>query len=173
MSRDLDDPLHLALRGAVSSLSAWEDFRRQLNARGIKEQGFMNSMTLAAKLDRVVQDQLPTRSPSGVNSTGPLEQLYRDLKNTIGDRAGRMTNKRRADALLMLLAARYNRWGSEQDWAELLRKQPHHGQGRRPGAAPAHRPQGRSQLALTRVAAHLGRVQSLVGVACDLPSSGL
>ena len=82
----------------------------------------MNSMTLAAKLDRVVQGQLPTRSPFGVNSTGPLEQFFRDLENNIGDRAGRMTNKRRADALLMLLAARNNRWGSEQEWAELIRK---------------------------------------------------
>jgi hypothetical protein len=82
----------------------------------------MNALTLAAKLDRLVQAQLLTRSPFGVNSTGPLEQFYRELKNNIGDRAGRMTNKRRADALLMLLAARYNRWGSEQDWAEIIRK---------------------------------------------------
>jgi len=122
VARDLQDPLHASLRGAVSSLGAWEDFRRELNARGAKEPGFMNSMTLAAKLDRVVQGQLPTRSPFGVNSTGPLEQFYRDLENNIGDRAGRMTNKRRADALLMLLAARNNRWGSEQEWAELIRK---------------------------------------------------
>ena len=122
VARDLEDPLHAALRGAVSSLSSWEDFRRELNARGRKEPGFMNSRTLAAKLDPLVQDQLLTRSPFGVNSTGPLEQFYRDLENTIGDRAGRMTNKRRADALLMLLAARYNRWGNEREWAELIRK---------------------------------------------------
>ena len=82
----------------------------------------MTSMTLAAKLDRIIQAQLPTRSPFWVNSTGPLEQFYRELENKSGDRAGRMTNKRRADALLMLLAARYNRWGSEQVWAALIRK---------------------------------------------------
>lgn len=122
VARDFQDPLHASLRGAVSSLGAWEDFSRELNARGAKEPGFMNSMTLAAKLDRVVQGQLLTRSPFGVNSTGPLEQFYRDLENNIGDRAGRMTNKRRADALLMLLAARNNRWGSEQEWADVIRK---------------------------------------------------
>ncbi len=33
-----------------------------------------------------------------------------------------MTNKRRADAFLMLLAARYNRWGSDTEWADQLRK---------------------------------------------------
>ena len=82
----------------------------------------MNSRTVAVKLDPVVQGQLLTRSPSGVNSTGPLEQFYRDVENAMGDRAGRMTNKRRADALLMLLAARCNRWGSERERGELLRK---------------------------------------------------
>jgi hypothetical protein len=51
-----------------------------------KEPVFMNSVTLAAQLDRVVQEQLPIRSPLGVNSTGPFEQFYRDLANTIGDR---------------------------------------------------------------------------------------
>jgi transposase-like protein len=55
VARDLEDPLHAALRGAVSSLSAWKDFRHDLNARGAKEPGFMNSMTLAARLDPVVQ----------------------------------------------------------------------------------------------------------------------
>ncbi|WP_248581252.1 hypothetical protein [Nocardioides sp. InS609-2] len=122
VARDLQDPLHAAHRGAVCSLTAWEAFRRELNARGAAEPGCLNSMTLAAKLDRTVQGQLPTRSSFGVNSTGPLERFYRDLNNDIGDRAGRMTNKRRADALLMLLAARNNRWGSEQEWAELIHK---------------------------------------------------
>lgn len=45
----------------------------------------------------------------------PLERLFRDLESNIGDRAGWMTDKRRADALPILLAARNNRRGSEQE----------------------------------------------------------
>ena len=33
-----------------------------------------------------------------------------------------MINKTRTDALLKLLAARHTHWGSERDWAELVRE---------------------------------------------------
>ncbi|MDQ3113313.1 MAG: hypothetical protein M3Q84_04310, partial [Actinomycetota bacterium] len=58
----------------------------------------------------------------GPHSTGPLEQFFRTLDSTIGDRAARMTNKARADALLMLLAAHRNGWVDEKRWAEVIRE---------------------------------------------------
>jgi hypothetical protein len=53
----------------------------------------------------------------------------------IGDRAARMTNKRRADALLRLLAAHRNGWVEEHHWAEIIRAHLI----KRRGLAPAQR----------------------------------
>jgi hypothetical protein len=53
-------------------------------------------------------------------STGPLEQFFRTLDNAIGDRAARMTNKRRADALLKLKAAHRNGWANHNRWTEVI-----------------------------------------------------
>lgn len=125
VQRDRDDPLHEALTGATWSLDTWEAFLTTLttlqNRAHREPEVFTNALTVAAKLDPVIRGQLPTRQPTGMNSTGPLEHFYRALDQHIGDRAAKMTNQRRADALLMLLAARYNRWGSEKSWTDLIR----------------------------------------------------
>ncbi len=71
-----------------------------------------------------VQDGQPTLGP---RSTGAVEEFFRQLENTIGDRARRMTNKTRTDALLKLVAARRNGWADETTWAE-----------RRPDPRPPH-----------------------------------
>ena len=55
------------------------------------------------------------------NSTGALEEFFHQLDQTIGDRAARMTNKPRADALLKLLGAARNGWVDEAEWAEVIR----------------------------------------------------
>jgi len=59
--------------------------------------------------------------PAGPRSTGAVEEFFGQLENTLGDRASRMTNKTRTDALLKLIAARRNGWADETGWAELIR----------------------------------------------------
>ena len=61
------------------------------------------------------------REPQGPRSTGAVEEFFRQLENSIGDRASRMTNKTRTDALLKLIAARRNGWADDRAWAELIR----------------------------------------------------
>ena len=64
---------------------------------------------------------MASSSHTDPRSTGALEEFFRQLENTIGDRASRMTNKTRTDALLKLIAARRNGWADETAWAELIR----------------------------------------------------
>lgn len=59
---------------------------------------------------------------AGPRSTGAVEEFFRQLENTIGDRASRLTNKTRTEALLKLIACRRNSWVDESDWAELIRE---------------------------------------------------
>jgi len=58
-----------------------------------------------------VRYQIATRALPGPHSTGPLEQFLHHLDATIGDRAARLTNKTRTDALLKLLSAQRNTAG--------------------------------------------------------------
>ena len=89
----------------------------------------------AGALDPLVRAQAATRPPTGPHSTGPLEEFFHTLNQTIGDRAARMTNKRRADALLTLLAAHRNGWVEEHHWGEIIRAHLI----KRRGIAPPHK----------------------------------
>lgn len=77
---------------------------------------------MAAKLDALISEQAASRPEDLPLSTGPLEQFFRTLDATLGDRAAKMTNKRRADALLKLLAAQRNGWVHHDRWTALIRK---------------------------------------------------
>ena len=72
--------------------------------------------------DTLVRYQIADRALPGPHSTGPLEQFLHHLDATIGDRAARLTNKTRADALLKLLAAQRNGWANETAWAQRIRE---------------------------------------------------
>jgi hypothetical protein len=82
-----------------------------------------------AGVDDLVRAQIATRAVAGPNTTGALEEFFHQLDETIGDRAAKLTNKVRTDALLKLIAARRNGWINETHWAELIRDHltRHHG----------------------------------------------
>ena len=82
--------------------------------------GYLSALKTILALEPVVRAQLQQAGP-GPRSVGPLEQFFRELSATVGPRAGRLTNKTRADALLTLLAADRNGWTDETAWAELIR----------------------------------------------------
>ena len=83
--------------------------------------GYLSALKTVLALEPVVHRQLQQDGP-GPRSVGPLEQFFRELSATLGPRAGRLTNKVRADALLKLLAADRNGWTDQIAWTELIRK---------------------------------------------------
>src|SRR3954468_17599873 len=134
VQRDQDDPLHAFVGRALNTITDWNALVNEVHARAVGG-GYARALNTIAGLDKVVTGQLAIRgrgwprSPGPLairgrgrpRSPGPLEQFFRTLENTIGDRAARMTNKARADALLMLLAAQHNGWVDEREWAEHIR----------------------------------------------------
>jgi hypothetical protein len=112
----LRDPRRREPLLAMTKPETWGRYRGQLLAAG-------QARAVAAydRIDAVVTHQLATRRPEHPNTTGPLEEFFHNLKADMGDRAARMTNKRRTDALLMLLAAARNGWADEHAWAEVVR----------------------------------------------------
>jgi hypothetical protein len=111
-----DDPFRDRVRAGFRDATAWGALRDELQAAG-----YGNAMTYWHGIDAPVRAQMATRVPGRPNSTGPLEEFFHQLDRTIGDRAARMTNKSRADALLKLLAMARNGWVDEIRWAELIR----------------------------------------------------
>lgn len=118
--RDPEDPLHADVRYAVTSVPNWDALLTAVAARA-HEGGFARTQALLGRLDPVVRTQAAARTPFGPHSIGPAEEVLRVLRNVLDDRAARLTNKRRTDALLMLLAAHRNGWADETKWSEIIR----------------------------------------------------
>lgn len=115
------DELRQATLRAQHSVANWGAYLALLHARADVEPGFVGAVHRSTLLDSVIRNQAATRSPVGPHSTGPLETFFRSIELSIGDRAAKMTNKPRADALLQLLTARHNGWVDEDAWMQLIR----------------------------------------------------
>lgn len=150
ITRDPTDRINKLIDAAVRSTTGWQKLCDELTKRSRRDGTCQGAMNVILNLRPVVlaQDGI---EPHGPRSTGALEEFFRQLENTIGDRASRMTNKNRTDALLRLIAARRNGWLNETAWAELIRDQLARSHGRAPDqrrhvdsrSAPSLRPSPR------------------------------
>jgi len=118
-------PLTTALPGCLASTANWAAFEKILH-RHARHGGLHATWAWAHRHRDLILAQAASRDRSGPRSTGALEDLYRHLDNILGDRVYQMTNKTRADRLLMLIAADRNGWASERDWADIIRRHLHH-----------------------------------------------
>jgi hypothetical protein len=127
--RDHTDPIHTLIARAQSSLTGWQRLDHELRDRQHATGNYGPILTRLAGIDDLIQAQIASRAPAGPNTTGALEEFFHQLDETIGDRAAKLTNKIRTDALLKLIAARRNGWINETRWAELIRDHltRHHG----------------------------------------------
>lgn len=121
VQHDSDDPIHHLIARAQYSPSAWQVLHDEIDSRA-DAGGYLAAVKVVSANDTLVRSQIATRALQGPHSTGPLEQFLHHLDATIGDRAARLTNKTRTDALLKLLAAQRNGWANETAWAERIRE---------------------------------------------------
>jgi hypothetical protein len=132
VARDRTDKIHDHITGAMRTLAGWETLLKELNKRSRHAPGYSAVIQALLNLRPVVAAQ-DGREPQGPRSTGAVEEFFRQLENSIGDRASRMTNKTRTDALLKLIAARRNGWADDTAWAELIQDHLAHTHGLAPG----------------------------------------
>jgi len=131
IAEDPTDRIHRLIGDAVRSTPGWQKLCDELSKRIRREGTCRGAMNSLLNIRAVVEAQ-DGIDPHGPRSTGALEEFFHQLENTIGDRASRLTNKTRTDALLKLIAARRNGWLDETAWAELIREHLAHTQGRAP-----------------------------------------
>lgn len=123
----LADPVHpitLALSGAFHAPHAWRELDRAI--RHEHTNGPHGPLLLAIKwLDsygRAAEAQAATRDFYGINSTGPVEQVLREIDRRIGDRVGSFTNRARLAKLLDLMTLDMLGKADGRDWADRLRE---------------------------------------------------
>jgi hypothetical protein len=118
---DRTDRIHRLIGDAVRSTAGWQKLCDELSNRIRADGSCRGAMNSLLNIRDVVlaQDGVDRHGP---RSTGAVEEFFRQLDNAIGDRASRLTNKTRTDALLKLIAARRNGWLDETAWAELIRE---------------------------------------------------
>ena len=121
VQRDRTDEIHQLVPAAVRSLAGWQKVFDLVSKRARDGSNYQGAIKVLHRVRDVVATQ-ETIEAAGPRSTGAVEEFFRQLENTIGDRASRLTNKTRTDALLKLIACRRNGWVAESDWAELIRE---------------------------------------------------
>jgi len=131
ITKDRSDRIHKLIGEAVRSAAGWQKLCDELSKRSRRDPSCQGALNVMLNIRDAVLAQ-DAQEPHGPRSTGALEEFFRQLDNTIGDRASRLTNKTRTDALLKLIAARRNGWLDEGTWAELIRDHLTRTQGRAP-----------------------------------------
>lgn len=141
---DRSHPISRALLDAFHSLEAWDRLENAIRAE--HTQGEHRPLGLAIKwLDsygQIARAQIPTRDPNGLNSTGPVEQVLREIDRRIGDRVGSFTNRHRLAKLLNLMTLDLLGKADGRDWADRLRERLHLAGGRPQNQRPHDDPKG-------------------------------
>jgi hypothetical protein len=121
---DRSHPISRALLDAFHSLKAWDRLENAIRTE--HTHGEHRPLGLAVKwLDtygQIARAQIPTRDPNGLNSTGPVEQVLREIDRRIGDRVGSFTNRTRLAKLLNLMTLDLLGKADGRQWADRLRE---------------------------------------------------
>jgi hypothetical protein len=145
-------PIHHLITGAQCSPSGWQVLHDQIDNRASAGGYLCPRSRPCLATTPLVGYQIATRVFPGHTRPGHSSSSSTTSTPPIGDRAARLTNKTRADALLKLLAAQRNGWVNETAWAQRIREHLFAYRGRAPAPTPAHGPSLRAPLPLpTRV----------------------
>ncbi|HEY6397561.1 MAG TPA: hypothetical protein VIX82_08930 [Solirubrobacteraceae bacterium] len=147
---DPGHPITRALPDAFRTLQAWVRLEQAIRVE--HSTGEHGPLTLAVKwietYGRISEAQIATRDPYGINSTGPVEQVLREIDRRIGDRVGSFTNRARLAKLLDLMTLDLIGKADGRDWADRLRERLYLAGGRPHSQRPHDDPKGVHSLFL-------------------------
>jgi hypothetical protein len=145
----LDDPDHPITRALPTAFRAPQDWQQLLDAID-DEHACGRPLTLALRWlarygDRIAA-QVTTRNAGAPNSTGPVEQVLREVDRRIGDRVGSFTNRTRMAKLLALMTLELTGQADGRQWADRLRERLYLVGGRPTNQRPHDDPKGTPSL---------------------------
>jgi len=145
----LDDPGHAitrALGGAFHSPQGWSALVEAIAGEHCGGQSLVLAQRWLKRYGDRVEAQVATRDPGGPNSTGPVEQVLREVDRRIGDRVGSFTNRARMAKLLALMTLDLSGRADGRGWADRLRERLYLAGGRPDNQRPHDDPKGSYSL---------------------------
>lgn len=147
---DQRHPISRALLDAFHNQRAWRALDQAIRAEHAtgEHRPLMLAVRWMETYGRIAEAQIATRDPHGINSTGPVEQILREVDRRIGDRVGSFTNRTRLAKLLNLMTLDLLGKADGRDWADRLRERLHLAGGRPENQRPHDDPKGVHSLFL-------------------------
>jgi hypothetical protein len=143
---DGGDPIARTLPGAFRSTEGWRALVEEIAARAPREPSLGLAHSWLGRYGPRIAPQVATRDPARPNSTGPVEQVLREVDRRIGDRVGSFTNRARLARLLALMALDIDGRADGRRWADRLRERLYLAGGHAEGQRPHDDPRGINSL---------------------------
>jgi hypothetical protein len=119
---DRSHPVARALPGAFRSPEQWEALLAAIDAEPPGGHSMALARSWLERYGKRIAAQVATRDPARPNSTGPVEQVLREVDRRIGDRVGSFTNRARMSKLLELMTLELSGEADGRLWADRLRE---------------------------------------------------
>lgn len=119
---DYDHPICRALPGAFRTPVGWKALVEAIADEHSGGQSLILAQRWLSLYGARIEAQVATRDPGGPNSTGPVEQVLREVDRRIGDRVGSFTNRARMAKLLTLTTLDLTGKADGRAWADRLRE---------------------------------------------------
>lgn len=143
---DRDNPIARALPAAFRSAEGWQGLIDEIAGQGSGDRSLALAQSWLDRYGPRIAAQVATRDPARPNSTGPVEQVLREVDRRIGDRVGSFTNRPRMGKLLALMALGIDGRADGRQWADRLREQLHLAGGHAESQRPHDDPKGSYSL---------------------------
>jgi hypothetical protein len=115
-----EHPLMEAFAVALTHPTKWDVFLDRLDDAEAAGEPVAAAQKWCLNNTARLYTQAATRILAGPHSTGACGAFLIEIHRRIGERAGRMTNRRRARRLLALFAAEINGHADERSWTERI-----------------------------------------------------
>jgi hypothetical protein len=143
---DRDNPIARALPGALRTAEGWQALIDEIAEQRSHEPSLRLAQSWLERYGSRIAAQVATRDPARPNSTGPVEQVLREVDRRIGDRVGSFTNRARMGRLLALIALDIDGRADGRRWADRLRECLHLAGGHAENQRPHDDPKGSYSL---------------------------
>ncbi len=141
-----DHPVTRALDGAFHTAEGWKGLVAAIAEEHWRGQPLVLAEHWLGRYGDRVAAQVATRDPGGPNSTGPVEQVLREVDRRIGDRVGSFTNRARMAGLLALVTLDLTGRPDGRQWADRVRERLYLDGGRPDNQRPHDDPKGSYSL---------------------------
>ena len=143
---DRAHPITRALDGALRTTQGWRALVEAISDERSAGRPLVLAERWLSRYGDRIETQIASREAGSPNSTGPVEQVLREVDRRVGDRVGSFGNRTRMAKLLALMTLDLNGSADGREWADRLRERLYLAGGRPHNQRPHDDPKGTNSL---------------------------